>query len=259
MERPEQTQSAQPSEQERAGRRRRPLAIALRVALIAVVVLAMVLLAHVLRHPAGFGEGSAGGAGASAPDLAWPPEVELSGAPPPPDEEPTTAEEADDGLRHVMAGLIMAALGEGDEGDEEAARDTEPTDAQRRMADLFALPYDYPQSEAPADLMPEEAKVLMVFDNPVRRGCRMVLVRMPKSMDAALEAFHRHYESLGWECERLESPRVNRGAQPDRGWLVHFREVRDGRMARQRVVYARARSGGDETLVAIYDPNYGGE
>jgi len=256
VERPEQTQSAQPSEQERAGRRRRPLAIALRVALIAVVVLAMVLLAHVLRHPAGFGGENVEGSGQAAPDQGWPPEVELSGAPPLPDEQPTTAEEADDGLRHVMAGLIMAALGEGDEG---AARDTEPTDPQRRIADLFALPYDYPQSEAPADLMPEEAKVLMVFDNPVRRGCRMVLVRMPKSMDAALEAFHRHYESLGWECERLESPRVNRGAQPDRGWLVHFREVRDGRVARQRVVYARARSGGDETLVAIYDPNYGGE
>ncbi|MEA3366620.1 MAG: hypothetical protein U9R68_00740 [Planctomycetota bacterium] len=255
MERSEQTQSAQPSEQQRAGRRR-PLSIGLRVALIAVVVLAMVLLAHVLRHPAGFGGENVEGSGQAASAQGWPPEVDFSGAPPPPDEEPTTAEEADDNLRHLMAGLIMAALGEGDEGD---ARDTEPTDQQRRIADLFALPYDYPQSQAPADLMPEEAKVLMVFDNPVRRGCRMVLVRMPKSMDAALEAFHRHYELLGWECERLESPRANRGAQPDRGWLVHFRKVRDGRMVRQRVVYARARSGGDETLVAIYDPNYGGE
>ena len=115
MERPEQTQSAQPSEQERAGWRRRPLAIALRVALIAVVVLAMVLLAHVLRHPAGFGGENVEGSGQAAPDRGWPPEVELSGAPPPPDEKPTTAQEAEDGLRHVMAGLIMAALGEGDE------------------------------------------------------------------------------------------------------------------------------------------------
>jgi len=253
---PEQTQSAQPSDPQRAGRRRRrPLAIALRVVLIAVVVLAMILLAHVLRHPSGLGGEEAGARRAGA-DPAWPPEIERSGAPPPPDETPTTRREADDDLRHVMVGLIMAALGEGDEG---ATRDPEPTDAQRRIADLFALPYDYPRSEAPADLVPGEARVLIVFDNPMRPGCRMVLVRMPESIDAALEAFHRHYESLGWECEPLRNPRADRDAQPDRGWLVNFRQVRQGRTVRERVIYARARAEGGETLVAIYDPHYGGE
>jgi len=251
MNRPEQRQSAQPSEQER--RRRRPWTIAVRAALIAVVVLAMVLLAHVLRHPSGLGGPGGGGAGRSAPDPTWPPQVEPSGAPPPADPAPTTAEEADDDLRRVMAGLIMAALAEGEDG-----ADPDPAAAQKRIADLFALPYDYPRSEAPAELVPEEARVLMVFGNPVRPGCRMVLVRLPGSIDAALEAFHRHYESLGWECEPLQSPRAEAAAQPDRGWLVHFRRLRQGRTVRRRIIYARARSGGEETLVAIYDPNYGG-
>lgn len=253
----EQSPSTRPAQQQPpAARRSRPLAIGGRVVLIAIVVLAMVLLAHMLRHPSGFGTDDGPGAGQAARGAGLPPEVELSGGPPPPDPEPTTRQEADDDLRHAMAGLIMAALGEGDEGD---ARDPEPTDAQRRIADLFALPYDYPQSEAPADLMPDGAKVLIAFENPVRRGCRMLLVRMPGSIDAVLEAFQRHYESRGWEHEPLKSPQVDRGAQPDRGWLVHFRQVREGRTVGYRVVYARARSEEDETLVAIYDPNYGGD
>jgi hypothetical protein len=230
------------------------LALAVRVVLMVVVILAMVLLAHYLRHPGGLDAGD-GDLGAAA-DPVWPPEVELSGGAPPPDETPTTREEADDNLRQAMAGLIMAALGE---GDDDAPRDIDPTEARRRVADLFALPYDYPRSEAPADLVPRGAKVLMAFDNPARRGVRMVLVRMPGSVDAALEAFHRHYESLGWEYEPLKNPQDHRGAQPDRGWLVHFRKIRQGRIVRDRVVYARPRSGGDETLVAIYDPDYGGE
>lgn len=255
MERSEQNQPPKPSEQRRL-RRSRPWTIAVRAGLIAVVVLAMVLLAHVLRHPSGLVGQGGGDVGGAAPAPVWPPEADPSGSPPVPDPEPTPAEEADDDLRHVMAGLIMAALGEGREG---AAPDPDPADAQRRVADLFALPYDYPRSEAPADLVPEGARVLMVFGNPVRRGCRMALVRMPGSIDVALEAFHRHYGSLGWECERLRSPRADRAAQPDRGWLVHFHQVRQGRKVRERILYARARSGGEETLVAIYDPNYGGE
>ncbi|MFO8013176.1 MAG: hypothetical protein R6X20_07705 [Phycisphaerae bacterium] len=226
----------------------------MRVVLIVVVILAMVLLAHVLRHPGRGGAGEDDVAGAADP--VWPPEVDLSGGAPPPEEEPTTREEADDDLRHAMAGLIMAALGA---GGEDAPRDIDPAEARRRVADLFALPYDYPQSEAPADLVPEGAKVLLTFDNPARRGVRMVLVRMPGGIDAALEAFHRHYESLGWEYEPLKDPRDHRGAQPDRGWLVHFRKVRQGRIVRDRVVYARPRSEGDETLVAVYDPDYGGD
>jgi hypothetical protein len=237
-------------------RRRRPLAIAFRIALIGVIVVAMVYLAHVLRDPDALDDAEPVGAGAPSADPVRPPETTLSGGAPPPDETPTTQQEADDDLRQIMAGLIMAALGEGDTG---AARDPEPTDAQRRVADIFALPYDYPQSEAPADLIPETARVMMVFDNPARRGSRMVLVRVPGGLGEALEAFHRHYASLGWERRELANPRADRGAQPDRGWMVQFRKVREGRTVRERIVYARARDEDDETLVAIYDPNYAGE
>jgi hypothetical protein len=252
----EQDPSARPAQQQPTTRRSRPLAVGVRVVLIAIVVLAMVLLAHMLRHPSGFGTDDGPGAGQVVRGAGLPPEVELSGGPPPPDRQPTTPQEADDDLRHAMAGLIMAALAEGDEGD---ARGPDPSDAQRRIADLFALPYDYPRSEAPADLVPGAAQVLIVFDNPMQPGCRMVLVRMPGTIDVALEALQRHYKSLGWEHEPLKSPQTDRGAQPDRGWLVHFRKVRQGRTVRQRVVYARPRSEEDETLVAIYDPDYGGD
>jgi len=252
-------ESAQPTTGRPASKRRRPVAIALRVGLIAIIVLAMVGLGHVLRNPAGFGEEEEEGAIAdrAAPDAGWPPEVDFSGGPPPPDARPTTEQEADDDLRHVMAGLIMAAL---DGEDEEAGREPTPTEQQRRVADLFGLPYDYPHSQAPADLVPAEAEVLMVFDNPERPGCRMVLVRMRGDVDEALEAFYRHYESMDWEGEdlRKRSPREYGNAQPDRGWLVRFSQARDGRIVRRRVVYARPRATGEETLVAIYDPNDAG-
>ena len=228
--------------------------MAWRVVLIVAVILTMVFLADLLRQPGGLDSTPDDAAG--APDLTWPPEVVPSGNPPAPDPVPTTRREVTDELRQAMAGLMMAALGEG-EGD--PAREPDPNEAQRRVADLFALPYDYPQSEAPPGLLPDGAKVLVAFENPMQRGCRMLLARMPGSVDVVLEAFHRHYDSLGWQHEPLKSPQDDRGAQPDRGWLVEFHQVREGRVVRRRLVYARPRAAGDETLVAVYDPQHRGE
>ncbi len=256
MERTQKGESARPATGRPSAKRRRPVAIALRVGLIAIIVVVLIGLAHVLRNPAGFSEEEGPVAGRADPQAGPSPEVEVSGGSQPTDATPTTPkgiptdrQEADDDLRRVMAGLIMGALDDDGEADPERT----PTEQQRRLADLFALPYDYPHSQAPADLVPAEAEVMMVFDNPQRPGCRMVLVRMPGDVASALEAFHRHYASLGWDADRLPSPREDRASQPDRGWLVRFRKG-----ARSRVVYARPRWTGEETLVALYDPNYAG-
>ena len=243
------TEPAQPSPAPPA-RRPRPLVVVLRVVLIGVIILAMLGLAHLLRHPAGFGGERVTVSGAAAPDGSWPPEVDFSGDPPPPDPHPTTRQEADDGLRHIITGLMDAFTGAGDDTDAEAT----PEARRQRVADAFALPYGYPSTEAPAGLMPREARVLMTFDNPARPGCRMVLARVPGDIEAALELFYRHYKAMNWEGDSLRSPRTHRTDQPDRGWMVHFRKGR-----RERIVYARPRSTGDETLVAIYDPDYEGD
>jgi hypothetical protein len=203
-----------------------------------------------LRNPAGPGGGEVEISDPRAPGAQWPPEVELSGDAPPPDEVPTGEQEATDSLRQMMAGILMAALGDEDDPD---GADDGPSAAQQRVADLFALPYDYPRSAAPADLVPRQARVLMVFDNPDRLRSRMALVRMPGNIDVALEAFYKHYEAIGWKGEDLRrpGPEAYGESQPDRGWLVVFRQGR-----RERIVYARPRTGGEETLVAVYDPHY---
>ena len=224
-----------------------------RVAAIIVVILVTLALAHYLRHPAGVWDGDEGGGNLTFGQ--WPPEVEPSGrtarpgGPPKPDARPTTDEEATDDLRQVMAGLVMAAIGDGADTDEPNNTDAE---AKRRfIADAFGLPYDYPRNKAPADLMPQDAQVLMVFENPEHAGCRMVLVRMRKDVGAALEAFCKAYDQKGWQWNELANPRKDRDSQPDPGWLVRFHKGK-----RERIVYARARAGGEETLVAIYDPRY---
>ena len=228
-------------------KRRTPLSIVWRIAAIVVVILVTFALAHFLRHPAGFHDEGQDFLGPTAGN--WPPEVEATGNPPKPDDTPTDEQEAGDDLRQAMAGLVMAAIGDDDDPDDPRGQDAE---ARRRfIAERFGLPYDYPRNKASADLMPEEAQVLVVFENPERGGCQMVLVRLRKPIDAALEAFCRHYEKIGWEWDELNSPREDPDAQPDQGWLIRFREGR-----RERIVYARARHGGEETLVAIYDPRY---
>jgi len=242
------SEGGRPPDKRRKGRSR-----VWRVAAVVVVILVTLALAHYLRHPSGVWDGDEGGGNLTFGQ--WPPEVEPSGRtarpgdPPKPDERPTTDEEATDDLRQVMAGLVMAAIGDGADTDDPRNQDAESK--RRFIADAFGLPYDYPRNKAPADLMPQEAQVLMVFENPEHAGCRMVLVRMRKDVGAALEAFCKHYDQKGWRWDELANPRKDRDSQPDRGWLVRFRKGK-----RERIVYARARAGGEETLVAIYDPRY---
>lgn len=228
-------------------KRRTPGAIAWRVAAIAVVVLVTVALAHFLREPARLW--SSGGGASDAGFEAWPSEVEPSGGPPRPDAVPTSQREAQDDLRQVMAGLVMSALGDDDDPDDPRNQDDE---AKRQfIADQFGLPHDYPRSKAPADLMPDEAQVLMVFEDPERASRRMVLVRLLKDIDGALAAFCRHYEAQKWDMQKMNDPQQASRDQPDRGWLVRFTKGK-----RERIVYARARHNGKETLVAVYDPQY---
>jgi len=246
---PEPTPAAEPpAASAKADRARgRPMGVALRVVAIVIILAAMFGLGHVLRHPVG-----EGGAGAGAGSAAWPPEVDASGDPPPPDARPTTEQEARDDLRHLMAGLLMVAAGDDDAPDGEPPAD--PSTAQRRVADWFGLPYNYPASAAPAGLVPPDAEVLMVIGGPERQESRMVLVRVRKGIDAALETFYRHYRAMGWEAETLKSPSQQRDAQPDRGWLVRFAKGRQ-----ERLLYARSRAEAEETVLAIYEPNYEGD
>jgi len=247
VEKPQETQSARPSGPERPGRR--PLTVAVRIVLIVAIVLAMVVLVDALRHPGGSGSEETAGLGAREPVRLADGDAPAAPRPAPAGDFPP---QADRGLRRMLAGVLMAAVGDED-GD--LARDPDPTEAQERVADLFALPYDFPRSEAAPDLLPPQATVLMVIERPSRRGGRMALVRMPGTIDVALEALNRHYDERGWEFQPLENPRTRPETQPDRGWLVHYRKVRQGRVVARRVVYARQRSESEETLVAVYDPD----
>jgi len=83
-----------------------------------------------------------------------------------------------------------------------------------------------------------------VFDNPEGDGSRMVLMRFQGDVSRALGAIHKHYTAGGWTAAEQPQPQ----AQTDRGWLMRFSKDR-----RVRVVYARPRQAGDETLVAVYD------
>jgi len=93
-------------------------------------------------------------------------------------------------------------------------------------------------------LLPDGAGVLAVFENPEGNGARMVLARLPGDIHVALSSLEKHYEAQGWTMVEAPDPR----AQTDEGWLVRF-----SRQGRERIVYARPRRSGDETLVAVYD------
>jgi len=235
--------------------RGRPMTIALRVVAILVILGAMFALGHVLRSPTGWGGGGGGGGLVGDAD-AFPPEVEEAFPPvPPPGPRPTVQQEPRNSLRQLMAGLLMvAAGGEDAPEDPDAGKPTDPTAAQRRVADWFGLPHDYPASAAPSGLVPPGADVLMVIGDPDREKTWMVLVRVRQGVDAALESFYRHYQGRGWKADTLRSPALHHDAQPDRGWLVRFSKGQ-----RERLLYAQVRDNADETLLAVYDPDYEGE
>jgi len=84
----------------------------------------------------------------------------------------------------------------------------------------------------------------MVFDDPAGEGQRITLMRVPGDIDQALSAIHNHYKAAGYQVAEPVRP----SAQTDRGWLVRFTKGH-----RERLVYARPRDSGKETLIAVYD------
>jgi hypothetical protein len=224
-----------PPERRRLG----PVAVLWRAAAIALVVIVMVAVAHYLRSPARFQAEAEMAASAGVPGErpAVPPAGPSAAAP--------GSTEATAGLRRIMAGLLMSASDE--DGEYDDVRNKDPEERRRFIARTFGLPQGYPGSAAPADLTPTGAEVLMVFEDPMSPNVRMVLVRIRKGVDAALEDFCKLYAAAGWEIREPVDPK----AQTDRGWLVRFT-----RRDQHRIVYARARQSGEETLAAIYDPRY---
>jgi len=207
-----------------------------RVLAIAAILAAMVAVAHFLQSPARFEEGGKG-LPAAAPDA-------FSATPPAP-EVPSGSEarkEAMTDLRKVMAGILMDAAQE--QGPYQDPRNQTPEARRRFLVDRFRLPFDYPRSQAPPGLLPDGARLLVVFENPEGNGARMALVRLPGDIHVALATVEKHYAAQGWTMAEPPEPR----AQTDEGWLVRF-----ARQGRERIVYARPRRSGDETLVAIYD------
>lgn len=237
------SESTQPEARAQApGRRLSRWAVAGRVAAIALVIVVMVAAGHYLRDPGAF-EGDAADAGAAPARRGPAPAVAPAADDPAP--PPATAEEATAALRRIMAGLIMSAS-DGAEGFEDPLN--QDADARRRfLAERFRLPTDYPRGGAPSELAPAEAEVLVVFQDPSAPNVRMVLVRIRKGVSAALEDFGRLYAAQGWAISEPLDPK----AQTDQGWLVQFT-----RRDQRRLVYARARQSGEETLAAIYDPRY---
>ena len=223
-------------------RRPGPVAVLWRAAAIALVVIVMVAVAHYLRSPARFQAEAEMAASPAVPPAPGVPGGRPAG--PSAAAAPGSAE-ATAGLRRIMAGLLMSASDE--DGEYDDVRNKDPEERRRFIARTFGLPQGYPGSAAPADLTPTGAEVLMVFDDPMSPNVRMVLVRIRKGVDAALEDFCKLYAAAGWEIGQPVDPK----AQTDRGWLVRFT-----RRGQHRIVYARARQSGEETLAAIYDPRY---
>ena len=229
-------------EGQRPAPRRRPAALVWRIVAIAAIVVAMVALTHFLRSPMG---PAGGGPGAPGQGSAGSPSDELF-AKATPGEQAAKIEEhrnvAAGDLRRLMAGILMHAADNEDPQTDPLNQDRE---ARRRfLAERFKLPSDYPRGEAPPDLPPKGGEVLVVFANPSGDGSRMVLVRVRTTISRAMSDLYKQYADAGWKAAGPLDPQ----AQTDRGWLMRFSRDR-----RDRVVYARPRQVGDETLLAIYE------
>lgn len=212
-----------------------------RVLAVAVIFAATVAVAHYLRNvPRGKGPSPFGGQQDAAPagTDAFAPVSEAEAAAR--DEEGRRLALAD--LRARMAGVLMHAADE--DGPYADPGNQDPQSRRRFLADLFGVPYDYPQGQVSADLAPKDAKVIVVMDSPQGTGSRMAIMRVPGDIHVALSAVHNHYVAAGWKAP----DRLDPSAQTDQGWLVRFTKGRS-----ERIVYARPRAAGDETLVAVYD------
>ena len=241
-----ETPNEQPQTPEvpKTGKDRRWAMLVWRVLAVAVIVAATVLVAHVLSRPGGWTRtGGEGGLSAGETERALFEPLPRIGPEKVPEKEWMAAKRD---LAQVMAGFLMAAA-EDEEGDYENPGNQTPQDRRRFLADRFGLPADYPRSDIGPGVVPEDAEVLAVFDNPETEGTRMILVRVRLSLEETLAAFHKLYASEGWALREPIDPK----AQTERGWLVWF--IRQGR---HRILYAEPRQGAEETLAAVCELRY---
>jgi hypothetical protein len=209
----------------------------LAVAVIRAVTLAM---AHSMRDPSGFGGGGRTGAAGGPHDAAPAPEPEPSAGQGLSPEETRKKSAAE--WRARMAGVLMHAADE--DGPYADPANQDPEARRRFLADIFGVPPNYPRNKVADDLVPKEAKILMVVDNPSGTRERMAILTVSGDIHQALRAFYNHYGAAGWAVPEQPDP----SAQTDRGWLVRFTKGRS-----ERLVYALQRQTGKETLVAVYD------
>ncbi len=179
----------------------------------------------------------------------FPPERAV--APPAGAEREPAGEEARDTMRRLLAGVLLAGA---EEGQYEHPGNQSAEDRRRFIAERFGLPHAYPEGAVPAEMVPEGAQVLAVFDHPARGDTRMVLVRIREPISQALARFYERYSAGdGWvrESEMPEPASAGGRRAEDRGWLIVFR-----RGPHYRFVFARERQTADETLAAVYDTGY---
>jgi len=207
-----------------------------RIAAIALIFAAMLGLAHFLKNPSRLGGNADATAAAKAGEDPFAPVLDKPA--PHPDDRGKKMQD----LRKVMGGVVMAAADE--EGPYNDPANQDPEERRRFLAGVFGLPFEYPKSEVLPDLVPKNASVLMVFEDPAGRGRRVVLMSVPGTIDEALAVIHNQYKAAGYQTPEALDP----SAQTDQGWLVRFTKGN-----RDRVVYARPRNSGKETLVAVYD------
>jgi hypothetical protein len=225
------------------GKDRRWATLVWRVLAVAVIVAATLLVAHVLSRPGGWTEprGQGGSSGGETEESLFTPLPRIG--PPQVSEKEWASAKRD--LAQVMAGILMAAAEE--EGDYEDPENQTPQDRRQFLADRFGLPAQYPRSDLGPGVVPEGAEVLAVFDNPQKEGTRMILVRVPRSLEETLAAFHKLYASEGWVTREPIDPK----AQTERGWLVWFM-----RKGQHRILYAQTSEGAEETLAAVCELRY---
>ena len=215
-----------------------------RIAAALAIVVAAVGLAHFLSRP--------GGGDEAADEAMWPSVAprEAGTTERPERAAGADADRARTDLRKLMAGILMVAADE--EGDYQEPENQTSESRREFLARHFGLPFNYPQSEVPAELLPDGAEVLMVFDHPEYEGTRMVLVRMRKDIGEVLEDFQKRYTADGWEARPPEpSLRHDPAEVQDRGWLVRFRR---GRF--HRILFVQPRASAEETLAVVYDIRY---
>jgi len=207
-----------------------------RIAAIALIFAAMLGLAHFLKNPSRLGGNADATAAAKAGEDPFAPVLDKT-APHPDDRR----EKMQD-LRKIMGGVVMAAADEDGPYNDPANQD--PEERRRFLAGVFGLPFEYPKSEVLPDLVPASASVLMVFEDPARQGRRIVMMSVPGTIDEALAAIHNQYKAAGYQTPGAPDP----VAAATQGRLMRFTKGN-----RDRVVYARPRNSGKETLVAVYD------